>query len=242
MAIVFVNAAVVINNTVNGQTSYTGSAYTPANAGNIIVVQIHGFSDSNADTPQVSSLMWGATDVLASVRTRSITTATRPWSSTAVFIAGTTSPTVLTLNLDIIQRAMAVTIMEFSGVDAGSPVVSVANIASGSNATTQSLAFTTTVADAVIAGGFAIQSTSGGFTPGGSAVEVSDGETGTTSFSDVSFTGMYLPTTTVGSYSLSTSWVNTNHSSGSAVELRPASGGGGPTFNPAWARASARMI
>lgn len=216
----YVNGAEMLSTSTN-TTSYTSGNYTPSSTSNMLVLCIHGFSDLASSSPVVSSITYGGGDISTYQEILVASTSNRPWSAIYVFQAPNTSASAVVITMAANQRAMAISMMEFSGVDLVSPVTSTAD--SEANSTSASVSFTTSNNDAYLAGGLSLESGNRGpFTPTSPAVEVTDGSTGTTNFNDICFTALYRATGAAGSYAMETSWVASDDYKMSAVELKPA--------------------
>ena len=123
------------------------------------------------------------------------------------------------------MQSDAIAVFTLEGVDPNTPFGATPTLATGSGAT-PSVALTTIRHQSWVVGRAIMRRASGGsYTPGGVAIELTDGESDLSANSGITFTDLYLPTTTPGSYTLqSTNSVSAVQHSILAIEVIAAGG------------------
>lgn len=219
-AISLVNSATIISTSDNNNANvpYTSSNYTPASNSNVLVFFIHGYNALGSSTASVASITWGGVDISAS-QVVFQTAITRAWSAVYVITNPGDIAKALVLDSSVDSRAMAADVLEFSGVNTTTPVVSNSSI-SGPTTTSASHSFTVSDAGNVIVGALSVDGGAAGpFTPDSGTVEQTDGTTGSVTFNDNSYSSFYKLPGATGAQTIGSSWVVSRPYTGTGVEL-----------------------
>lgn len=233
MAVSLVQSVQMLNSTASA-TTYTG-APTITTSGGLAIAYISGESDTAGATPSISSLTLGG--VSMTLQGAIPTTAGgRAWSAIAILNNASVSAGVISITTTVVQRAMAITVAEWTGHDTTTPVAQDFGNGGGSGSTSLTASAALTNAGGVYTGVVTVDSGTPNASIVANATETvfgTSGRTGSSAFSDNSWQGGYEPHPTTGTYSFGFSWTGGNYSTLKVVEIKAATGGGAQTITGA---------
>lgn len=231
MAVSLVQSVQMLNSTASA-TTYSGGSVTTS--GGLAIAYISGESDAAGATPSISSLTLGGNAM--TVQGAIVTTAGgRAWAAIAILNNASVSGANISITTTAIQRAMAITVAEWTGHDTTTPIAQ--DFGGGGSSLTSLTASSALInAGGVYTGALSVDSGTANTSIVANATETvfaTSGRTGTSAFSDCSWQSGYEAHATTGTYSFGFNWTGSNFATLKVVEIKAAAGGSPQTITGA---------
>ncbi len=211
-----------------GSSSSTASDYTFASAitigsgsDKLAVVAIHGYKNSAGDTQTITSVTLGGVAMTQQV----FQTNTNSKNFFAIYTL--VNPTAGSKDVQVItgasNRAMAVTVAEYTGADQTNPITSSDfDIFTGSSASATTLNLTTSNANTIMFAASSVDTGTYTHTVTGDTTERVDGVTGGTGSSDCSYCTSTGVIAAAGAASATHTWGTNDQWAAAAIEIKAA--------------------
>lgn len=223
MSVAFIKGSGVLASSSNlTGTPYNSSSFTPASTNNVLVILVRGLM-TDGENPALSSITFGGVDISSNL-VAGATTTTRVRAINYSFVVPVTSTSAQAVAVAFVGqcRGVEITIMEFSGVDSASPIVSAFSgdgVGSSTGIDFLSLSPGNMIIGSLVTRG----GTNAPFTVGNGATIVSNRATGTSGSSDSSAVAFYRPMVALDAVYFDISWPSSADYGYGGLELRAGS-------------------